>query len=874
MLRTLRRTLGLGAMALLAACGGESAPPPAAPRVDPARSSLTAAPSAATADGRDAVTLTATARDASGAPLPGVVATFAVTGAASLSSSTATTGADGAAAVTLTSTVAGGKNVSVSIDGVAVTAHATAAFVAGPAASLAFAVQPGDVVAGALVSPAVRVAVTDAFGNAVAAPTEITLALTGGATGAALLGTLGAVATAGSADFADLSLRAAASGYALTASSPGLPATTSAPFDVAPAAPDAATSDLAAEPTAVAAGGSSALTATVRDAFGNPIPDATVAFEATGTENAISAPAATDGAGVAAGTLSSTKAETKTVSARVGALTLTDHPAVTFTAGAADPARSSLVASPTSVPADGTRSALTFTVRDAYGNPVAGETVTLACTGADLTQPASDTAADGTATGAVSASSAGVRTIRAYVAAALVAQVDVTFVAVPSASASAVHVAPSSVPADGVTAAGVTVTARDALGQPVPGAAVALAYSGAATISPAGATTDASGVAAFTLTSSKVGSGIVTATVDAGAGPLAIAQQPVLEFAPVTTFPPLTWTWVPIEGSVCSDGSPTGIGIEVGPGASPDVVVFLDGGGACWEYYSCWVYPDAASSGPFGEAEFKTQIAGRAGTVLDRTLPGNPYADATFVFVPYCTGDVHSGATVKTYWPATQAWHHNGRVNVSNAFAFLAAALDPPAKVVVSGSSAGGFGSLNAFKRAKAAWPGAKGYLVDDSGPPLAAIPASTIDGWYASWDLEPVIADVCGAACANPRSLAPAIPALAAAYPTDRFALLSSTRDAVIRAFFGDLDLTTLSLQPMDPVVFEASLRQLAAAMEDDTPATPPGETHAFVVTGTTHPMLHRPADFTSQGVPLLEWLRRQVEDDPAWSAAIPPPP
>lgn len=572
---------------------------------------------------------------------------------------------------------------------------------------------------------------------------------------------------------------------------------------------------------------------------------------------------------------------------------------------------------------------------------------------ANFIQPSTVTADDGTATGAVSASAAGVQTVHAHVGVVLVAQADVTFTAVPSAAASTVAVAPSSVPADGTTAAAVTVTVKEALGQPVAGATVALAYSGTATIAPTTATTSAAGVASFSVKSSTPGTGALTATVNPGAGQTALAQRPTLEFVAPTyamgglvhsltasglvlatagqsdlAVPPgatafafaqkvpwgtayavtvktqpagqtctvvngtgtvansdvngivvecglplLTWTWVPIEGSVCSDGSPTGIGIEVGPGASPNVLVFLDGGGACWDYFTCWQYR-TASSGPFGAAEFETRIAAaRAGGVLDRTLPGNPYADDTFVFVPTCTGDVHSGATTMTYSPSTPAWHHNGRANVSNAFAYLAAALDAPARVVVSGSSAGGFGSLNAFKRAKAAWPSAKGYLVDDSGPPLANIPTTTVAAWYSSWDLGTTVADVCGAPCAtDPPTLSPLIPALAAAYPNDRFALLSSTQDGVMCQFFGDF--TRLPFQPMAPAVFEASLRDLAAAIEDDSPDVPPGETHAFVVSGTTHPMLDRPGDFTSQGVPLLEWLRRQVEDDPAWSAAIPPPP
>lgn len=336
---------------------------------------------------------------------------------------------------------------------------------------------------------------------------------------------------------------------------------------------------------------------------------------------------------------------------------------------------------------------------------------------------------------------------------------------------------------------------------------------------------------------------------------------------------PGVWRWFPIAGSVCSDGSQTGIGIE--KGTSSDVLVFLNGGGACWDYLTCFL-AGVATPGPFGAAEFAALIAdARAGSVLDRSAPGNPYKDFTFVFVPYCTGDVHSGATVRSYPGAPRPWYHHGRVNVSKAFECLTPALDAPSKVVVAGSSAGGFGSLLAFTKAKAAWPSAKGYLVDDSGPPLANIPTTTIATWVAAWDLGTVVADVCGVACAgvlqgDPPNLAPVIPELAKKYPDDRFALMSSLHDDVIRGFFGTFTLTPPYVTQMSTTDFEAGLRSLAADIEDDAP---PGETHAFLVAGTTHPMLDQPGSYTSEGVTLFEWLRRQVEDDPAWSSAIPPP-
>jgi hypothetical protein len=190
---------------------------------------------------------------------------------------------------------------------------------------------------------------------------------------------------------------------------------------------------------------------------------------------------------------------------------------------------------------------------------------------------------------------------------------------------------------------------------------------------------------------------------------------------------------------------------------------------------------------------------------------------------------------------------------------------------VISGSSAGGFGSLLAFDLAKQTWPSAHGYLVDDSGPPLAEIPADTVASWYAEWDMGGAVGPLCDplpgpAECEADLSLV--FPALASRYPDDRLALLSSTRDDVIRSFFGSF--TPFSVTPMDPAIFEAGLRALAGRIEDDAP---PGETHVFVVPGTTHTMLGSPGAFVSGGTGLFQWLAQQVEDDPGWSSRLPPP-
>jgi adhesin/invasin len=398
------------------------------------------------------------------------------------------------------------------------------------AASLAFSVQPGPVAAGALFAPAVEVAVLDANGDLVATPTSVSVALAGGE---ALQGAVSAVAVDGHATFADLSIRKAGTGYTLTASSEGLLGATSAAFDVRAAAPDAAASEFVATPTTVAAGGQVALAVTLRDAYGNGVPGAEVGFEATGTANSFVQPvASTSAAGLTSGTLTSTKAEAKTLTARSGAVILVAHPVVTFTAAAADPAGSTLAASPASAPCDGTAITLTVTVADPYGNPLAGQAVTFEASGAaSVVQPASATTAAGTATGTVSALVAGTQTISAKVGGTVVAQRDVTFHAmVADAAASTLAAAPARIPADGATTATITVTVRDDGGRPIPGMTVALAAAPVAAIDHATAATDAAGVAVFQASATAVGDVTFTATVTNGTAPVVVAQRATVSF--------------------------------------------------------------------------------------------------------------------------------------------------------------------------------------------------------------------------------------------------------------------------------------------------------------------------------------------------------
>src|SRR6266511_108295 len=231
-----------------------------------------------------------------------------------------------------------------------------------------------------------------------------------------------------------------------------------------------------------AGNGSSTVTVTVKDANGNPISGATVVLSVTGSGNTLTQPSGpTNSSGVATGTLSSTVAEAKTISASANGTAITQTASVTVSPGPVSASQSTVTASPTSIPAGAGTATITVTAKDADGNPISGATVVLAATGSGntLTQPSGPTNASGVATGTLSSSIAGVKTVSATIndtAVTQTATVAVTAGAI-SDSQSTVSASPTTLTA-GSGSSTITVTVKDAGGNPISGVTVVLSATG------------------------------------------------------------------------------------------------------------------------------------------------------------------------------------------------------------------------------------------------------------------------------------------------------------------------------------------------------------------------------------------------------------
>ena len=247
--------------------------------------------------------------------------------------------------------------------------------------------------------------------------------------------------------------------------------------------PDPSLSTLVAAPASLPADGAAAstLTATVRNRHGGPLSGVKVTFAASSSGIRLSAAEAVTGPdGVASVSAASSTVGSSTMSATAAGVTLAQTPSVEFFAWA-DPSRSSLIATPTALPADGAAtSILTATIRDWQGAPLAGVRVTFSASGGiQFSATEATTGADGVATVSVTSLTAGTGIISATAAGVTLAQTpSVEFLAWPDPSRSSLIATPTALPADGAATSILTATIRDWQGAPLAGVRVTFSASG------------------------------------------------------------------------------------------------------------------------------------------------------------------------------------------------------------------------------------------------------------------------------------------------------------------------------------------------------------------------------------------------------------
>ena len=396
------------------------------------------------------------------------------------------------------------------------------------------AASPASVPADGTTTSLVTVTLKDIHDNPVGGK-AVTLAKSTGPGTPVITGPSPATTNAGGqTTFTVKSTTAGVDTFQATDSTDSVPITQTATVTFTPGSVNQGQSSVVANPTAVPADGTttSTVTVTLKDVNGNPEIGKAVSLARTagpGTPTISGpSPATTDTNGQTTFTVKSTTAGVDTFQATdtTDSVTITQTATVTFTTGPVNASHSTVSASPGSVPADGTTaSTVTVTLKDVHDNPVTGKTVTLAKTGGPgaptITGPSpATTNAAGQTTFTVKSTTAGADTFQATDTTdgmTVTQTATVTFTpGLVNQGQSGVVANPTVIPGDGTTTSTITVTLKDANGNPETGKVVTLAKiagPGTPTITgPSPGTTNAAGQTMFTVKSVTPGTDTFRAT--------------------------------------------------------------------------------------------------------------------------------------------------------------------------------------------------------------------------------------------------------------------------------------------------------------------------------------------------------------------------
>ena len=349
-------------------------------------------------------------------------------------------------------------------------------------------------------------------------------------------------------------------------------------------------------------------------------------------------------------------------------------------------------------------------------------------------------------------------------------------------------------------------------------------------------------------------------------GNVADCRSGVVPGAPIEA-PPDTWTFIPVPEAKCRDGSSTGIGVRIHPGAT-QVAIYMEGGGACFHDASCAIN-DVLQSWDATAFDAWAGATGNAG-IFDSSRADNPLRGWSFVYVPYCTGDVHAGAREHVDVPGDAAPKDQmfvGYTNIGYYLRRLVPTFAGSSHVLVTGISAGGFGAAFNYDRIAQAFCGARVTLVDDSGPPMsdAYLAPCLQQRWRDLWNLDSTLPADCSGCRgqADGGGIVHYVDYLAKKYPSQQLGLISANQDSVISLFFGYGQNNCAGLTgpsaPMAGSTFAAGLDDLRTKYFSQP------NLGSYVVPSTSHTWTTALTFYTTtvQSTPLPMWMNQMVNEE-----------
>ena len=290
------------------------------------------------------------------------------------------------------------------------------------------------------------------------------------------------------------------------------------------------------------------------------------------------------------------------------------------------------------------------------------------------------------------------------------------------------------------------------------------------------------------------------------------------------------------DGPLCFDGSEYVMALR--DAGAENLLIYLQPGGACWsDICHC--------------AEFSIPGIPCVG-ILDPNAPGNPLKKWNTAYLSYCDGSLFVGdMDMDVDGDGEIDRYHRGLKNLSAGLDVTVGAFPQPRKILLAGTSAGGFGAMYALPLVRSLYPDASVYLLNDSG--VGIMPAGVIAKMLHQWNATGVLPRSCPECLDKSGFLFNYYSWQLSEDDQLKIGLMSYKRDTVIADYYSS----------MGAEKFEAALIQEIARLEESHP----GLIHSFIVDGKLHGMLgnmQTRAGETSVGA----WIEQMVSDAPGWES------
>lgn len=285
----------------------------------------------------------------------------------------------------------------------------------------------------------------------------------------------------------------------------------------------------------------------------------------------------------------------------------------------------------------------------------------------------------------------------------------------------------------------------------------------------------------------------------------------------------------------CILGDPFKISIR--DSGSSNIILHMQGGGACWPGMDFFC-STTASTGSNGNIMSKSSL--------------NPCHDWNVVFIPYCDGSVHSGDNNADYnEDGTVDHYHWGIRHVSAAVTLMKELFPNTEKILVTGSSAGGYGTHLAYAVVKSQFPDQEIMIFNDAGPGLFNPKRQDeFEKIKETWGIEqffPSYCELCD------EQFFYIYDYYLARVPDLRIGLYSSYGDLTIGGVF-------LNLAADD-------YKELLLQTSDFIHNNHPDRFNRFFVEGRSHTTYEVGLTYEVEGTSIYEWIGQMINEDDSWS-------